>query len=191
MQLLVFPGLPRRFSLNVRQLLSGVIVPSDFLLTIETLVSEKELYSAVVGVGQICRFVPYFIGHLDAVPLRTTLRVWAESLPPYWKSQIVDHFLFELDEVSRGFDEWATLTSQTRDKSRAEEQQQNLALRRDGLEDVSTVSAMFDGSNVEFELMRQDVAMRRLYEKYRIPYVTLSTRLYRTRQAFPHAWWVS
>ena len=190
MTLHIFPGLPKRFTVNIRALLGNIRVPSYFIEDVQQLLADRELYGALVGLGQIIRFVPYYAGVEASQPLCGSLREWATSLPPYWKTQIVDYFMFELDEVVHGFEDWAALVEKRKAEVYAQAQQHDLSLRRDGLEDVSTLGALFEGANAEFELMRHDEKMRGLYLRHRASCKHTSSRLQRTKEAFSHSWWI-
>jgi len=171
----LFPGLPRLPCFSVGELIEGLdsALPAWFVEDVSTLFSSKEIFEIAQGLGQIQRFAD--------VP---TLKI---HMAPYWRTQLYDYFLYELDEVVMGFTAWSLCSSPMHFHQR------DLQYRRDALESVVAASRMIGGFKLEFELLHADkeivpIFNRWAYELYmgdKFP----ERRLLMTRKYFPESWW--
>ncbi len=172
--------------------------PSWFIGEVAPLLASSEPYAVAAGAGLIGRLTPFLAPNYDAVnragivedlPVWRVFE-WGGKIASHYKNNIVESFLFEIEELIDCFQ--TTHTLYKRNSKACAAFTRMLKHRRDELEAVSFICVAMKQTEYVSETQRLDMVAQACSAYLNDDeFLGADRRLKVVRQHFPEQWWGS
>jgi hypothetical protein len=169
--------------------------PRWFENEVTALLESPEPYSIAAGAGLICRMTPFLAQNYNAVNARGNAHAlplwhvfnWVETVAPSLKTNIVESFTHEVDDVT---DSFSTLKKLYDRNARSHGAVATMIKeRRDDLESVGFVCMAMKHTGHASDLFRLDALALTCESFLKEAIVSDNQRLAVIRKYFPERWW--